>query len=404
MISPLKLLKASRFYKPFQGLNKNIWLLAQVMFINRAGAMVLPFMTIYLNEQLGIGLEECGVIMTFFGLGSVLGAFVGGVLTDRLGFVPVMIGSLFLTALAFLNFIRLESFEELCAGIFIISFIADIFRPANLTAVEAFSKPENLTRSLGLIRLAINLGYALGPFLGGIIAAQLGYSFLFIANASSVAAAGIIFVFYFRDKNIIHRKKANEKDISKVQMPWQDRNYLLYLMFFVFVIITFMQLIYIVPLYLKTQLGFNESVVGLLMGLNGLIIFLFEMPLLYKLEGRIPVNIVVVGGLLIAMSGLAFILIPIAVVATIVYTLFSTAGEMLSFPFSNTYALDFCNNLNRGKYMGFYTMTFSLAHVIAPFLWFKLTDFYGYNATWMLGFLLALTGSLLILSFKPRKS
>jgi len=142
------------------------------------------------------------------------------------------------------------------------------------------------------------------------------------------------------------------------------------------------------------------------MGVNGLSVFILELPLIYTLEKRYtPIMLVIIGGVLIAISSLAFILIPYVIVASLTYIIIGAIGEMLSFPFSNTYALSFCNNLNRGKYMGLYTMTFSLAHVIAPFAWFKCIDLLGYNMTWIFGCGMAIVAcGLLYIIFGSQKT
>lgn len=393
-------LRNTIYYKSIEGLSREIWLLAIVMFINRSGAMVLPFLSIYLNQELNISLAHCGIIMSFYGLGSVFGAFLGGVLTDRLGYVPVMISSLFLTSIAFLVVMNLQSFNMLCIGIFTVSFLADLFRPANLSAIQEFSKEENITRSLGLIRLAINLGYSFGPFVGGLIAASLGYKLLFIANAISVALAGLFFIKFFRSENRIPIKNKSKAEVVVIQMPWKDLSYLLYLFLFMIIVTVFMQLFYIVPLYYKTSFGFNESFVGFLMGLNGLIIFILEMPLIYKAEKTSPIKLVVIGGMLMGLSCFSLLVIPIALIAALFYIIFSTFGEMLAFPFSNTFALSFCNEMNRGKYMGLYTMTFSIAHTIAPFLWFKISELYGFEMIWIVGGTAAVLASAGIFIYK----
>lgn len=359
------------------------------MLINRSGAMVLPFLSIYLNQEMDFDLTDCGIIMTFYGLGSVSGAFIGGILTDKIGYYKVMVFSLFFTAVAFLWVMTLTSFQELCIGIFTISFIADTFRPANLTAIEAFSKRENLTRSIGLVRLAINLGYAVGPFLGGFIASLWGYNFLFIFNASSVFIAGIVFYLVFRNKEgrVIFKniKEENEVVSVKGKIPWNDWPFIGYLFLFGITVIVFFQLIYIVPLFYKTGFGFDESFIGLLMAINGLLIFIIEMPLIYKLEKLFSsIVLVSIGGILIGIGIISFFVFPWPIVASISFIVFATFGEMLSFPFSNTYALTFTKDHNRGKYMGFYTMTFSLAHVIAPVGWLKFAESYGFDMTWVL--------------------
>ena len=88
--------------------------------------MVLPFLSIYLNQELGLDLKKCAIIMSCFGAGSVIGAYIGGVLTDKIGFYRVMLFSLFATSLAFLSVMHLLTFQSLCIGIFCISFLADI--------------------------------------------------------------------------------------------------------------------------------------------------------------------------------------------------------------------------------------------------------------------------------------
>jgi len=374
------------------------------MFINRSGAMVLPFLSIYLNQHIGLSLFQCGVVMSCYGLGSVAGAFIGGVLTDEIGFYKVMLASLITTAISFFVVMTLSGYLALCFGFFAISFLADIFRPANITAIEAFSKTENLTRSIGLIRLAINLGYAFGPFLGGYIAAALGYNYLFVFNGLSVFSAFVFFYIFFRNKKkrII---KTEEDELEIKKLPWQDMPYLSYLFFWGLVIVVFFLLIYMVPLYYKMELGFDESVVGMLMGLNGLLIFLIEMPLIFSLEKYLkPSNLIVLGSLLIGLGVLAFSLIGHAWLAALTFILFITIGEIVSFPFSNTYALSFANERNRGKYMGLYTMTFSMAHVIAPLFWMQCADNYGFNSVWVTGFVLCVFGGGMIYLINLRRA
>lgn len=359
--------------------------------------MVLPFLSIYLNQELGFDLTSCGIIMTCYGIGSVGGAFIGGILTDKIGYYKVMLASLFATSVAFLIVMNITSFYGLCIGIFSISFIADTFRPANLTAIEAFSKKENLTRSIGLVRLAINLGYAIGPFMGGYISFKLGYNFLFVFNALSIFFAGAFFYFFFKSKKKKRAQKDKNQIIEKVKMPWTDWPYLSYLILFGITIIVFFQLIYIIPLFYKTEYKFDESFIGLLMAANGLLIFIIEMPLIYKIQDKVkPVTLVTFGGMLIALGVLSFCVISDPITASICFIILVTFGEMFSFPFSNTFALTFANDNNRGKYMGLYTMTFSFAHVIAPIGWFKFTDLYGYDMSWMFGALMCGVASLFI--------
>ena len=353
---------------------------------------------------MGLTLTQCGIVMSCFGLGSVKGALIGGWLTDKLGYYKVMVISLFLTSASFILLMQAKGFYTLCLCVYLTSLIADTFRPANLTAIEAHSKSENLTRSIGLIRLAINLGYAVGPFFGGIIAASLGYSFLFICNAVSVFLAGVIFVKFFKKRHKIITNNKND-EVLNAELPWKNIPYLTYLILWCFVVIVFFQLVYIVPLYYKTELGFDESIVGMLMGLNGLLIFIIEMPLIYKTEKKLSsVGFVVIGTLVIGIGVFSLAVFKNIWVASLCYITFISLGEMLSFPFSNTFALSFSNNHNRGKYMGLYTLTFSIAHVISPFLWFALSNKFGFQMIWCIGGMICLLCAGLFYFYKNRKA
>ena len=89
------------YMNSFRGLSREIWWLALITFINRAGTMVIPFLSLYLTQDLGFTLENVGIIMTCFGIGSLIGSWVGGKLTDVFGYYKVMLISLLLTGLLF---------------------------------------------------------------------------------------------------------------------------------------------------------------------------------------------------------------------------------------------------------------------------------------------------------------
>ena len=168
-----------RLLKPYKGFSQEVWLLALITFVNRAGAMVIPFLSLYLTKDLGFSLSQVGWIMSCFGFGSLLGVFLGGKLTDQIGYYKVMYSSLLLGGLVFIILQFFQSLIAVCIGFFILSLVADAFRPAIWVALSANSREENRTRSVTLIRLAINLGFSIGPALGGLIIAGIGYRGLF---------------------------------------------------------------------------------------------------------------------------------------------------------------------------------------------------------------------------------
>jgi len=96
--------------QPYKGLSREIWYLALITLVNRAGAMVVPFLSLYLTKYMGYSLGQVGWIMTFYGLGSVVGVWLGGKLTDIIGYYKVMVISLFAAGLVLVSLQFLQSF------------------------------------------------------------------------------------------------------------------------------------------------------------------------------------------------------------------------------------------------------------------------------------------------------
>ncbi len=91
---------------------------------------------------------------------------------------------------------------------FVLMTIADMFRPAMFVSLGAYAKPENRTRALTLVRLAVNLGFAAGPALGGLIIMGMGYSGLFwVDGASCIVSISIFALLVKEKKKVTHDDK-----------------------------------------------------------------------------------------------------------------------------------------------------------------------------------------------------
>jgi len=389
----------TKIITPYKGLSKEVWFLALTTFVNRAGAMVIPFLSLYLIKYLGFSLGQVGWIMTFYGLGSVVGVFFGGKLADKIGYYKVMYTSLFLTGVAFFVLQYISSFYLLCAGIFILTVVADAFRPAIWVAMSDYSKEENRTRSVTLIRLAINLGFSLGPAVGGLIIANISYQGLFWIDGITCIIAAILILKYLYQKSSVVKEK---KDIKEVKLsPYRDKQYLVFWFAMFLIGFTFMQYFSTIPLFYNQNMKMDEKEIGLLLAMNGFVIFLLEMPIVHTFEkGKLDgLKIVIAGTFLLAIS---FFVLNISgwVGIAIIGMLFMTFGEMLGFPFSNAYALERSKKGNQGEYMAMYSMSFSVAHILGPNIGMHLTENYGFAFTWYFMGILLLLACVLIFWLK----
>jgi predicted MFS family arabinose efflux permease len=379
----------------FKGLSKEVWWLALVTLINRAGTMVLPFLSIYLTESLDFTIQNVAWVMSFFGLGSVAGSWIGGKLTDRIGAFKVMKISLFLTGLAFVLLQFASNFAEFCLGIFLVMLIADAFRPAMFVALSNYSKPENKTRSVTLIRLAINLGFSAGPAIGGLIITYISYNGLFWVDGITCTLAAILL------SVVLHPKKATVLDEEKVENPQSIFSDKAFWVFFVAMIIfgvTFLQYFSSMPLYYKDVHVLSELQIGLLLGFNGFLIFALEMPLIKWLEdSKYSKEFLIFFGLL--LTGASFLVLNLFSWSgvLIIGMFLMTIGEMIAFPFSNAFVMERAKRGKQGEYMAYYSIAFSIAHIFGHNSGLQMVNSLGFDNTWYIITAVSVIGMLFLL-------
>ena len=384
-----------RYINNFRGFTREIWILTFITFINRAGTMVLPFLSKYLKEDLHFSYSQVGWIMVFFGSGSIIGSWLGGKLSDKIGFYKIMIFSLFTTGILLFCIQFITSFVGLCIGMFLLMIIADMFRPAMFVSIGAYAKPENRTRALTLVRLAINLGFAAGPALGGLIIMTIGYNGLFWIDGGTCIIAILFFWIKVKEKKkTAYRDKDHPGEVL-THSVFKDKPFWIFLFSCMVSGVLFFQIFTTIPLYHKEQFNLTEFKTGLLLTLNGLIIFFIEMPLVSYVERNniSKVKVVALGCFFMAVS-LFLMLINTWAGILIIMMMFMTFGEMFAFPFSNSVALSRAPKGHEGRYMAIYTMSFSLAHIFSSKIGMEIIDNFGYQMNWFVMGTLGLLGML----------
>lgn len=370
----------------FKGFRREVWILALITFINRAGTMVLPFLSKYLKENLHFTYSEVGWIMVSFGIGSMLGSWLGGKLSDKIGFYKIMIFSLFTSGLLFFIVQYITSFWGLCFGMFLIMTIADMFRPAMFVSLSVYAKPENRVRALSLVRLSVNLGFAAGPTFGGLIILGIGYQGLFWIDGSTCIIAILIFALFVKEKKKEPLAPHEQTRLElKSKSVFKDKPFWIFQFISFISAMLFFQIFTTLPLFHHEHFGLSEVQTGLLISLNGFLVFLFEMPLVSFVERKQidRIRIILWGSLLIAIS-FYILLLDYWVIILIISLVFITFGEIFVFPFSNAFALSRAPKGHEGRYMALYTMTFSLAHIVSSKIGLEIIGHFGYQINWII--------------------
>ncbi|MGZ3764637.1 MAG: MFS transporter, partial [Mucilaginibacter sp.] len=284
------------------------------------------------------------------------------------------------------------TFLTLGISSFVLSVCNESFRPANSAAIVHYSTDENKTRSNSLNRLAVNMGWIFGGLLGGTLA-EINYHLLFWVDGCTNILAALLLLKLIPASKVV---KTIKNTINVAGSPaYKDTTYLVFIGLVVLFATCFFQIFTMQPLFYKTQWHFSELFIGLLMGLNGLLIVLFEMVIIHNLEGkRHPLQYIFVGVLFVGSGFVLLNFLPGAYYGAIVVLVFITIGEILAMPFMNSFWIMRTNAGNRGSYAALYTTAWSTAQIMAPIIGGLAISFVSFYLLWWITGAICLCASI----------
>nr|WP_228443090.1 MFS transporter [Chryseobacterium nematophagum] len=370
----------------FKGLSQESWMLALVMLINRSGSMVLPFLGVYMTDHLHFSIENSGIILSFFGIGSVIGSWLGGMITDKIGEYKVQYVSLLLSVPLFCMIPLFTTEVGLASIILIQSIVSETFRPANSVAITKYAKPENITRAFSLNRMAVNLGFSIGPALGGILSA-ISYEFLFFSNALTALVAGLMYIRFFgkRNKSGVLKEKVAKEDIqiNKEKSPYKDHKFLIYCLFCMLFSICFFQLFSTLTIFYKDTAHLSQQNIGFILGYSGFLIVLLEMGFVQIAEKYFNLAFTMLIGTLICGISYAMLAFDYTMITLLISMTLLCIGEIWTLPFVATITALRSGEKNKGAYMGLNGMAFSISFIITPYIGTLIAEKFGFNLLWI---------------------
>jgi MFS family permease len=352
----------------YAGLSNEVWVLSIALLINRCGSMVLAFLTLYLTQRLGF-----------------TGGYLGGRLVQPLGAVRVQILGLALSVPCYLLMPTLTSWTGVAIGMFFLSLFVDGVRPASGVAIAQFTDPKLQTRAYGLQRMAGNLGFSIGPAIGGVLA-EIDFAWLFIVDGISTGVGSLFLIWFFgfrryaKGDGAAKKQRQAEQQTSSSGSPLLDGHFLCFLFLILSVAIVFFQFHATYPKYLADEYALTKPQIGLMFSLNTAIIVVFEM-LLVNYVSRYSLLRAIGWGCCFACLGFGMLPASHATWFAVLSMVVITVGEMFMFPLASGFVAARSNGRNQGMYMSWYVMMYSLAGVIAPLIGTAVYE-RGHNLIW----------------------
>ncbi|MDQ1037119.1 MFS family permease [Streptomyces sp. V3I8] len=370
------------------GLPREFWWLWTSTLVNRLGAFVATFMALYLTLDRGYSASYAGLVASLHGLGGVISSLGAGVLTDRLGRRPTLLVAQSSTAVsvALLGFMHHP--VAIAAVAFLVGMASNASRPAVQAMIADIVRPEDRVRAFSLNYWAINLGFAVSSAAAGFIA-QYSYLAGFLLEAGmTMACAVVVFAKLPESRPQPVERVAGEPEVG-LRTVLRDGRFMSVVGLSFLVAVIFQQGFVGLPVAMGAA-GFTPADYGLVIAVNGVLIVVLQIPVTRFIQDRDPRRLLVVSSLL---AGYGFGLTAFAgSVGVFMLTICVwTLAEIVNAPTQTGLVVRLSPVQGRGRYQGMYTMSWSVAALVAPLMSGVVIDRYG--AAWLWG-LCAVVGTV----------
>jgi len=344
--------------------------------------MVIPFLSMYLHNDLGVKMSLVGFLLLCTSLVGSMGNIVGGEIADRFGRKNIMsVALLWRTAAFVMIAVAIGAgtpYLMIAALVAMSSFGGSLFDPASNAMISDIVEPSKRLEAYGLLRIGQNVGWAVGPSVGGILTIWLPYSTTFYVAAIATLVVSI-FLHYNITESLDRSKVTGRFKLKDISGIAKDTMFMSFCLVSISLFIMFGQMSSSYSVYSTDSLGMIESEVALLWTWNGIMVIFMQMPISRWISHHRMSSMISAGALMYAlgygMVGFASYLSSDEVVfgldqrfwflmlnMTIV-----TMGEMFVSPASMNLVANMSPENERGRYMGVFGLVSSVGFALGPF-------------------------------------
>ncbi|MGW5126354.1 MDR family MFS transporter [Streptomyces sp. NPDC004069] len=379
-MSVVSLRRAAR--ETVSGLPREFWWLWISTLVNRLGAFVATFMALYLTLGRGYSASYAGLVAALHGLGGVVSSLAGGVMADRLGRRPTLLIAQTSTAVsvAALGFVREP--VAIAAVAFLVGMASNASRPAVQAMMADIVRPKDRVRAFSLNYWAINLGFAVSSMAAGFIA-EFSYLAGFLIEAGMTLACAIVVFLKVPESRPGQDAQVGHEggDAVRLGTVLRDGRFMGVVGASFLIAVIFQQGSVGLPVAMG-RAGFTPADYGMAIAINGILIVALQIPVTRFIEHRDPGRLLIVSALLAGYGfGLTAFAGSVGVFALTVCVW--TLGEMINAPTQTGLVVRLSPVQGRGRYQGVYTLSWSVAALVAPLMSGAVIDRLG--AEWLWG-------------------
>lgn len=357
---------STSLYSDLRSLPRAFWVLVAGTFINRFGSFVYPFLTIFLTQK-GLSPGQIGLVFVGYGGGALSASFAGGWFADYFGRRNTIVGGTWANAVFVFALYHASNIPELMMLTFFAGLSGGFYPPA-ANALIADIVPENLRlAAYAVLRQAANAGFGFGTAAGAFLVSHSIF-WLFAGDALTTASYGIIALLLLPHGL---RKTSTQPDWGDAiwQILSDGRFWALFAAQFLCALI-FSQFASSFALEVARRdlhlLNLTPTqIYGALIGWNGLMVLLVELPLT-RLTQRYDARRAMCLGYLLIGVGFAMNALPAGLSGLFIGMTIFTLGETLALPMVSTWVTHLAPVHMRGRYIGALGSSWAAASMVGP--------------------------------------
>lgn len=379
----------SRFAS-YRGLDRRIWQMAFARAVNTMGlSLVMAFLGVYIVEERGYPALVYGAVALVANLGqSMSNAWAGG-LSDRIGRRPLITTSLFVRSgvVALLGAQVMLDAPLWTLGLNIVASatLRGCFEPVAYALVADVASDEQRVSAFGIQRMGVNLGWAIGPALGGVLTLVMSYGAVFFVASAGLIIAGIVTLGVedpVRKVAAPPARGARDDLRSALREGLADRMLRMLLLGTFLCALLETQMYTTLAVYMTKQLHLAKADVGLVYSVNGAGVLLLQVPALAVIR-RLGIGVVLPWASVLDAIGFGLIGLASGFAGTAGAMVVITAAEVLFDPAQQTAIAEAADPARRGRTFGVVGFVQMVGIAATPLLGGFLLDTIGEHHVWM---------------------
>jgi len=367
---------------------QKFWIVVLVSFIDRVGGTLLfPFFSLYITQRFHVGMTQAGVVLGLFSIFGLLGGVIGGALTDKFGRRKLILFGLVFSAVSTLSLGLVNRYSVLIPLAVVIGLLSDIASPAHGAMVADLLPERQRQEGFGILRVAGNMAWIIGPSVGGFVANRSFFA-LFVIDA--VISCLVAFLFYrlmpeTKPQAVAGKEAESVSSTFKgYGLVLRDAAFVAFLVAGVLMGTVYTQMYSSLSIYLRDVHGIQPQGYGFLLTVSAITVILFQFSVTRLIKRRPPFLMMALGTLFYMLGFGMFGFVSLYgwfMLAMVVIT----AGEMIVVPTSQTIVANFAPEDMRGRYMAAFGLMWALPAAIGPGAAGVILDNFNPNLLWYLG-------------------